>query len=182
MDPYDEDLLRIVDNDEDSPHLSLPTLDYKIDTDMIKTSTENDESSELNDLDDHSFMFDCCESEEELDCFTMRDEELERRLRSMTEGIEVVKSRKRSSRRIRRKSSSRRKRRCSSPGAAHRGEPTSSIVPEESTQRLQEASLDQAYQDTLRNLALSMKRSAFSRIRVIEYGITSELGISYFTG
>ena len=99
-----------------------------------------------------------------------------------------IKSKKRLGRRERkkkRKFASRRKRRSSSTDAVRYAEQANRVThaystsefPQENTslasitQGLRDASFNQAYQDTLSNLAISMKRSAFSRMRVLQYSL-----------
>jgi len=193
MDSDGDDVLSLnLDTEHSIPHISMKMFDED-DIDVKECSAINDERAKPIELDgqhvdeeDCFFMFDCFDSEEVLDALPLKEENSKgkelRRMRKTTD----IKSKKRLGIRggkKKRKFVSRRKRCSSSTDAILYAEQANKITrsysaPEFSqettplasiTQVLRDASFNQAYQDTLSNLAISMKRSAFSRMRVLQH-------------
>eukprot|EP00555_Chaetoceros_dichaeta_P002352 CAMPEP_0198250720 /NCGR_PEP_ID=MMETSP1447-20131203/1789_1 /TAXON_ID=420782 /ORGANISM="Chaetoceros dichaeta, Strain CCMP1751" /LENGTH=199 /DNA_ID=CAMNT_0043935583 /DNA_START=53 /DNA_END=652 /DNA_ORIENTATION=+ len=190
-----EAVLSHIMNTEHSSDVSMESFAQMSDADIIQSSDIDDEISGPINLDgqddmekDYPFMLDWFDSEEVLDTLTLDEAPSICQESLKTKNTLNKKSKKRLSRSEEKRktgeSRSRRKRRCSSPSTAHNVEqadamadssnatdypPPRSIV--SISQGLLQASFNQAYQDTLSNLAISMKRSAFSRLRVIQYGL-----------
>eukprot|EP00555_Chaetoceros_dichaeta_P011533 CAMPEP_0198265136 /NCGR_PEP_ID=MMETSP1447-20131203/20438_1 /TAXON_ID=420782 /ORGANISM="Chaetoceros dichaeta, Strain CCMP1751" /LENGTH=176 /DNA_ID=CAMNT_0043954439 /DNA_START=11 /DNA_END=538 /DNA_ORIENTATION=+ len=170
-----------MNNNDTNLDIFMEPLGHIGDADM-KQSAANDGISGPMELDgqgmneeDCSFMFEWLDSDDVLDVLPSEDgqPDCEESLRTKQKTNRKSKKRLcRSEEKRKRKSASRRKRRCSStatgPNFEQANKPESrSNVP--IGEGLLQASFNQAYQDTLSNLAITMKRSAFSRMRLNDY-------------
>jgi len=175
------ELSHTMNNADTSLDIFMEPLGHISDADM-KQFAANDGISGPMELDgqgmneeDCSFMFEWLDADDDLNLLSSEDGQLDCEEKFRTKQKTDRKSKKRLSRsevKRKRKSASRRKRRCSSTATGSNFEQENKPESRSNasiSEGLQEASFNQAYEDTLSNLAITMKRSALSRMRLNDY-------------